>query len=232
VISGAVAAGLAGVLATLPPDLAAASGQIRTTASDADPGQALYNLAATAVSTLTETHYSHDIYINAQQGIYDTNCSGFVDYLLKQLAPTQYRLVPREPGFVRPRAFMYEQFFSHLGLGVQAPGWANVASLTTVQPGDILAWDLLPIEQYYDTGHVVIVAGPPLAGSQGVLSLPVIDASALRHYSDSRPRGTNGLGTGNIHFQTDNSGAPTAFQFDAGESFQQTAISIGRLVSS
>jgi hypothetical protein len=83
VISGAVAAGLAGVLATLPPDLAAASGQIRTTASDADPGQALYNLAATAVSTLTETHYSHDIYINAQQGIYDTNCSGFVDYLLK-----------------------------------------------------------------------------------------------------------------------------------------------------
>jgi hypothetical protein len=229
-VIAAAAVGLAGSMAatwnTPVSDGARSSG-----AASSDPGTAIFHLASSIVSSLKETHYSHDVYINAGQGIYDTNCSGFVDYLVEMIAPASYHLVPKEPGHVRPRAFMYEQFFSHLGMGVQAPGWGFVEQLSALQPGDILAWDLIPVTQYYDTGHVVLGAGQPFPVSDGVLSLPVIDSSALRHYEDSRPRGTNGVGTGQIHFQVDESGAPVAFQFDANESFHQTRISMGRLVA-
>lgn len=230
-MAGIATASLAGLLARLPhPGVVAAT--VDGTPETASPGRALYQLASTIVSTLAETHYSHHIYINAGQGVYDTNCSGFVDYLLGQVAPAQYGLLPQVPATVRPRAFVYERFFSDLATGMPAPGWSSVPQLAGTQPGDMLAWDLRPINQHYDTGHVVIVAAPPSVIAAGTLSLPVIDASALRHYADSRPRGTDGVGTGNIHFQVDASGAPIAFQFDAGEAFHQSFISMGRLVGS
>jgi hypothetical protein len=229
-VLAAAAAGLAGSLSTEWRQSVSAGVETPTNAG-IDPSSALFQLASSIVSSLTETHYSHDIYINAAQGIYDTNCSGFVDYLVQRIAPAPYRLVPKEPGHVRPRAFMYEQFFSHLEMGIQAPGWTYVEQLSALQPGDILAWELIPVQQYYDTGHMVVVAAPPLPVSSGVMSLPVIDSSALRHYDDSRPRGTNGVGTGQIHFQIDDGGSPLAFQFDVGGAFHQTQISMGRLVA-
>jgi hypothetical protein len=215
-MAGTVATGLGALLARTPRDASATA--VATVAQETSDGQgqALLDLASSIVGSLTETHYTHDSYINALQGIYDTDCSGFVDYLLRQSAPSQYQLVPKEPGFTRPRAYMYGQFFRHLAMGVQ-------------EPGDILAWDLLPIEQYHDTGHCMIVAGPPVPVSASVVSLTVIDSSALRHYSDSRPRGTSGVGSGAIHFQLSDDGRPLAFQFDAGEEFHQTPISMGRL---
>jgi hypothetical protein len=227
-VLAAAAAGLAGSLPTEWKPVSA--GVEPSTDGGTDPGSALLQLASSIVSSLTETHYSHDVYINAAQGIYDTNCSGFVDYLVQRISPAPYRLVPKEPGHVRPRAFMYEQFFSHLQMGVQAPGWTYVMQMSELQPGDILAWELIPVQQYYDTGHVVVVAASAVPLGGGVMSLPVIDSSALRHYDDSRPRGTNGVGTGEIHFQLDDGGSPLAFQFDTGEAFHQTQISMGRLV--
>jgi hypothetical protein len=188
----------------------------------------LFALAQSAVSNHTESHYSHAIHIDPKLGVYDTDCSGFVDYLLTETAPEAYGLIPTEPGHLRPRAFMLEQFFAQLAAGVPAAGWTAVVTTDTYQPGDILAWQV-PVEENKDTGHCMVVAGTPTQLNDGAVSVPVIDSSELRHYSDSRARGTNGIGSGSIHLLVNANRKPVAFQFDVGEMFHTAPISAGRL---
>jgi hypothetical protein len=200
---------------------------IATEGQAARPSEQLFSLAQSSLANVTETHYSYSIHIDPSLGVYDTDCSGFVDYLLRHAAPAAYVLIPKERGFAHPRAYMLEQFFGQLDSGAQ--GWAAVTTTPELQAGDILAW-AVPVEQNKDTGHCMVVAGLASVLPSGAFSVPVIDASELRHYNDSRPRGTTGLGSGSIHLQVDETGSPIAFQFDAGESFHQAPISAGRLV--
>jgi hypothetical protein len=53
-------------------------------------------LAAVApliVESLTETHYTHKIHIDAAAGVFDLDCSGFVSHLLQQVADRHYKMV-------------------------------------------------------------------------------------------------------------------------------------------
>lgn len=225
--------------AALPLSGAGASGVLarpaaatRTTAvaqQVGEPGDALVSLAAVELASLTETHYTHHSHINHEQGVYDTDCSGFVDDLLEQIAPAQYAAVPVEAGHAKPRAFKFEEFFALLARGAQSPGWLPVVSLLDAQPGDILAWELLPIEPDSDTGHVVVIAGSPVINADDTVSVPVIDASATPHDDDTRVDGVGGVGMGSISFRVDAGGAPTAFRFSRHDHFHSTNISIGRL---
>ena len=61
------------------------------------PSATLFALAQSIVSNHAETHYSYAIHIDPTVGVYDTDCSGFVDYLLKRSRPTPTVLSPRNP---------------------------------------------------------------------------------------------------------------------------------------
>jgi len=182
--------------------------------------------------TLRETHYSHKTFIDFINGVYDTDCSGFIGYLLNQIAPEHLALIPKEPTQPRPRAFKYYEYFHQLQQeGTVAQGWKAINRLMDTQPGDIIAWALEPITKHADTGHVMLVAAKPVLNSNGTVSLTIYDASAIRHNDDTRSSSTTGVGRGTILFRVDAHGAPVAFQFNTRAKFHQLPIAIGRIVT-
>jgi hypothetical protein len=118
-------------------------------------------LAAAAerlLGDVRETHYQHRTHVDAVEGVYDMDCSGFVDYLLKRVAPRQFAEIPIEPGHARPRAAVYFEFLHRL-VGQPLPDWRAIRQLSHAQCGEIIAWELqASTQEPGDTGHVVIPA--------------------------------------------------------------------------
>ena len=188
--------------------------------------------AAHLLSDLRETHYQHRTHVDQAEGVYDMDCSGFVDYLLRQIAPAQFAQLRVEPGHARPRAAMYFELFNRLRKS-PLPGWEAVEKLGDAQRGDILAWELAASTQEPgDTGHVVIVAAPPVRQANGYYRVEVFDSSAIHHDDDSRPQGTGGVGKGIITFKVNPRDEPVGFRFNSRANFHSEAIGIGRLLNS
>lgn len=201
----------------------------RVPQSTRSTGDALLALAAAEIASMQETHYTHHTVIDHDAGIYDTDCSGFLDDLLQQVAPAALAAIPVEQGFPGPRAYLFERFFAALLANGDQPGWNSVARLADAQPGDILAWELEPFDPESDTGHVVVIAAIPWQNADGSYSVPVDDASILRHDDDTRTPGVGGIGAGTITVRVDAAGAPSAFRFAAHDHFHTAPIAIGRL---
>lgn len=199
-------------------------------ASDLGVGENIADAAEKLIGDIRETHYQHKTYVVPSEGIYDMDCSGFVDYLLKRVAPQQYANLPIETGHARPRAAMYFDLFHGLP-GNPAAGWKSIDRLANAERGDILAWSLeASTQKPGDTGHVVIVAGPPVLANKHEYKIAVFDSSGIHHDDDSRPKGTNGIGKGVITFRVDDLGAPVGFQFNSLARFRLEPIAIGRIV--
>jgi hypothetical protein len=194
-------------------------------------GENIADAAEKLLGAIHETHYQHRTYIVESAGIYDMDCSGFVDFLLKRVAPEQYVCLPIEPGHARPRAAMYFELLSGLP-GNRVPGWNPIDRLADAQRGDIVAWALTASTQKPgDTGHVVIVAAPPILVSPGQYRVVVYDSSGIHHDDDSRPEATSGIGKGAITFRADDRGIPVGFQFNSHAHFHLEPIAIGRLTN-
>ena len=191
----------------------------------------LGNAAERLLSGMRETHYQHSTHVDRAGGVYDMDCSGFVDYLLKRIAPAQFAQLRIEPGHARPRAAMYFELFKRLHKS-PLPGWEAVQKLGDARRGDIIAWQLVSSTQEPgDTGHVVIVAAAPIEQTDGLFRVEVYDSSGIRHDDDSRAEGTNGVGKGVITFRVDAFGEPVGFQFNSRAHFHGEPIAIGRLVN-
>ena len=191
----------------------------------------LGDAAERLLSGMRETHYQHSTHVDRAGGVYDMDCSGFVDYLLKRIAPAQFAQLQIEPGHARPRAAMYFELFKGLHKS-PLPGWEVVQKLGDARRGDIIAWQLVSSTQESgDTGHVVIVAAAPVEQTDGLYRVEVYDSSEIRHDNDSRPEGTNGVGKGVITFRVDAFGEPVGFQFNSHAHFHEEPIAIGRLVN-
>jgi hypothetical protein len=198
--------------------------------SDAKLGQNIADAAETLIGRIHETHYEHVTHVVQSDGIYDMDCSGFVDYLLKRVAPEQYADLPIETGHPRPRAASYFEFFHSLP-GNPLAGWKSIDQLTDVRRGDIIAWALeASTQKPGDTGHVVIVAAPPVSTRAREYRVTVYDSSGIRHDADSRPEGTSGIGEGVITISVDDRGAPVGFRFNSHAHFHLETIAIGRIV--
>lgn len=131
-------------------------------------------------------------------------------------------------------------------------GFRRIADFRRLRPGDIAAWCLggwcepqaLKKLPETDTGHTFVVVGHPRRvspntgdyrgfsdgvatldpGAAGVIAVPVIDSSSLRHFDDSRnfrhvpgdapPTSVaGGLGSGELWFAVDAQGAPLQMRF-------------------
>lgn len=192
----------------------------------------LGDAAERLLSGMRETHYQHRTYADQSRGVYDMDCSGFVDYLLKEIAPSQFAPLRIEPGHTRPRAAMYFDLFTRLNHN-PLPGWEAVPKLSAARRGDIIAWQLTASTgEPGDTGHVVIVASAPVEQRNDLYRVNVYDSSVIRHDEDSRPEGGNGVGEGVITFRVNASGQPIGFQFNSQAHYHGEPIAIGRLVNS
>jgi hypothetical protein len=199
-------------------------------ASHLDGGENIAEAAENLIGDIRETHYQHKTYVVPAEGIYDMDCSGFIDYLLKRVAPQQYANLPIETGHARPRAAMYFDLFQSLP-GNPAPGWKSIDRLADTQRGDIIAWSLeASTQKPGDTGHVVIVANPPVPTNEREYRVAVYDSSGIHHDDDSRLKTTNGIGKGVITFKVDERGIPVGFRFNSLAHFHLEPIAIGRLV--
>ncbi len=97
-------------------------------------GENIADAAEQLLSEIRETHYQHKTHVIQSAGIYDMDCSGFVDFLLKRVAPGQYAGLPIEPGRARPRAAMYFKLFSGLPAH-DVPGWRAIDQTLACQTG-------------------------------------------------------------------------------------------------
>jgi hypothetical protein len=200
-------------------------------AGDVSRGEDIADAAEKLLGDIRETHYQHKTHVVPSEGIYDMDCSGFVDYLLKRVAPEQYAYLPIEPGHPRPRAAMYFDFLNGLP-GNPVPGWKSINRLAEAQRGDIIAWALATSTQKPgDTGHVVIVATAPVLINSGQYGVSVYDSSGIHHDDDTRPKTTSGIGKGVITFRVDDRGVPIGFQFNSLAHFHLEPIAIGRMTN-
>ncbi len=191
----------------------------------------LASRAEAIVESVQQTTYQHTTAINAERGLYDCDCSGFVSYILSTLAPRHYASIPREPDQDWPRAFMYYDYLSQLG--GTSTAWRRISSLYEAQPGDVIAWRFPEVQAGHDTGHVMFVAA--LSASMapgGNVSVAVYDSADVPHFDDTRGGGPgqflSGVGLGTIQFQVQPDGSPTAFLFAPGDHMVTLPIVIGR----
>jgi hypothetical protein len=186
------------------------------------------------VNSLQQTDYQYTENIDADNGIYDCDCSQFANFVLSALAPDHYATLVAAAGEPVPRAFDYYDFFS--SLPPQAgDGWEQLRALADAARGDLIAWRFPQIQRGHDTGHVVFVADPPVLNDQGAFAVRVYDSAVVPHFDDTRGDGPgqwpSGVGSGFINFQVGEDGQPVAFQFSPPLSspFTSLAIAIGRL---
>jgi cell wall-associated NlpC family hydrolase len=186
--------------------------------------------AETILLSVAHTVYQHDTYVDVATGTYDMDCSGFVGYVLQQVAPRHLLTIPSDSRADRPLAFDFYDRFS--GLPAEgADGWQPVQALAGVKRGDIVAWKSELIEPHSNTGHVFIVVDEPEFFDDGVISVLVYDSSNIRHYDDTRGQGgtspATGLGRGRIHFRSRSAG--WEFQFGPGDSYHECPLAAGRI---
>jgi hypothetical protein len=187
------------------------------------------------VNNLQQTDYTHAENINPDLGIYDCDCSGFVDFVLESVAPHHYAMIPKEANQPRPRAFEYNNFFRSLTTE-PTDGWQRILFLRDVRRGDIIAWRFKKIEEGYDTGHVLIVSEMPIKIDDSIFAIQGYDSAAKPHFDDTRvnEKGEfkSGVGSGIIKFKVDDSDGPVAFQFTPSEDFKTLsfAIAIGQII--
>lgn len=146
-----------------------------------------------------------------------TDCTGFAAWLVAQTSPSDFAAFlqwdhDNSSHFVRhaqpwPSAAAY----AYAGYASLAVGnWSVVVNgtqppeewITRVQPGDLLAWDIMEVPgRPNDTGHILVLTSPVLAGSGTEYTVDIIDCSRLEHADDTRPSGTTGVGRGRILLQ-------------------------------
>lgn len=153
----------------------------------------VYDHAGIVINNLGQTFYSYEtaggypnVAYNQGTGKYsvDTDCSGWISYLLGGSAPTNYSgfysffvnymgtFKKNNPGYVSgdnyPQAFVFAAGFRQLQTQPTAiPGFAAVTDLRTIQKGDVIAWCGTTFcngqASSGDTGHVMLAIGPAQA---------------------------------------------------------------------
>jgi len=181
------------------------------------------------LASVKSTKYTHREDIDASEGRYNLDCSHFVGLVLERTAPDALHAIPKESNFKYPRAFSFCDFF--VGLIDTDTNWEQIKALADAKGGDVIAWRMEPFDPTKDTGHVAILSKSPEKQDDGTYMISVIDASEVRHYDDSRPKGTTGVGTGSLHIRVDGQGHLTAVQFNDRAHWHEHVFGIGRLKS-
>ena len=201
--------------------------------SNATPGRLrLLDAAEHVLSVMKSSKYQHVTQVDELNGVYNFDCSGFVDYLLQQTLPDALAVIKYHPNRLnRPYHQDYYHFFASSGLIDNSGGWHTVQGPSNLLPGDVIAW--LRPDGSKGTGHVMIVKSSPIVVSNqsNELDVQIIDSTRSHHAFDTRVNGANGVGTGTISLVMNTTGSPVGFRWRDGQSTrtEYTRIAFGEL---
>jgi hypothetical protein len=175
--------------------------------------------------SLDQTEYRHRNTVVRWKGIDGatgnearTDCSGFLDALLQRTYGLTREDLKKWTGRARPLARTYYDVIE------QGKGFTQVARVTDVLPGDIIA--IRYPAGAGNTGHVMLVSGPPrrraasapLQAGTVQWQVPVIDASKSGHgksHTRRRAEGTfaGGVGEGVFRLYADPDGRVVGYSW-------------------
>lgn len=191
--------------------------------------------ARRVLSNVKTTSYSHTTHVDESQGLYQVDCSGFVDLLFKAVSPKQLKDLKARHSHKRPLADDYEQAFEEAPAKPNSSGWEHIERIGDAVPGDILAWKnpAHKTGEHTNTGHVVVIDERPVPAGERVYRVRVIDSTASPHGSDTRPEGQSGVGRGVIWLITDAAGKPLGYRWKNPRGpIHEVPMAIGRAVGS
>lgn len=194
----------------------------------------LLNAAEQTLSSMKSSQYQHVTYVDESSGVYDFDCSGFVDYVLQRTFPDALAAISYHPNRLnRPSHQDFYRFFARLGTDDSATGWIRVNRVHDLRPGDIIAWLKPNRTSYSGIGHVMIVRSIESAESNEV-NVQIIDSTRSPHAFDSRVNGTNGLGMGTLSIVLNSVGDAVGFRWRDGLSahVEYAKMAFGELDSS
>jgi hypothetical protein len=175
----------------------------------------LFNEAEHILSIMKSSKYQHVTHIDEANGIYDFDCSGFVDYALQQTLPDTLAVIKYEANpFNRPRAQDYYYHFANRELADSGHEWHSILRPPDLLPGDVVAWLRSPNSDSDDTGHVMIVRSSPIADPNrpNEILVAITDSTRSPHALDSRANGVTGIGTGAISIVMNTTGSAVGFR--------------------
>lgn len=212
-------------------DATVPSSTARTTSGTAvnDPGPTggslIVGLADDVVAHFTTSRYRHrrQPAKTDTSGTFETDCSGFVDYLLTRLAPQALGGVPVDAGHTHALAHNFAELPTPNALPA---GWQQVTTVADLRPGDLIAWTEPLDVNTDDTGHVMVVdAAVTASGTPHQFDVTVVDSTASPHGAndtrddnprnqpDQRTQKPSGVGRGTITLITDAEGRPTRYRW-------------------
>lgn len=150
-------------------------------------------------------------YLDFLRGIYKVDCTGYLNHLVEDVAPSAYDALLDLRGTSRPSARDYVAFFRGLPYDTARYGWQRIRRARDLRPGDVLVW------RYDDpssvsTGHAVVVVSLPTRDLRwsNVFRLRVSDSARSGHSYDNRGSTGQGVGAGEMLVKVDGtSGVPT-----------------------
>lgn len=181
------------------------------------------------MESMTATSYVHSSTIDEKAGIFHTDCSGLVSWVLKKELPAHYKAVTYPSKYKHPRACEYYDAFAAAPKKPEAgKRWQIVKHVADAQPGD-LKKD--PVPPTGNTGHIVVVDSVPKKVAEGIYAVVVIDSTTAAHQGDTRKKGETGVGRGTIFVRVNEAGAAVSH---AGKSengpWVTEPMAIGRVV--
>jgi hypothetical protein len=187
------------------------------TSRGAGPGRQLLRAEAQReLQAMRAAHYVHHTHVDEAAGLFDYDCSGFVDYALRHSVPDALETL-RQATVHRPLAKHFVAFVSTLPPGARAGLWRRVARIADLRPGDIIAWLRPPDSHSHNTGHVMLVGAPPRPrhGFPGEFEVVIVDSTHSPHGKTDLRRlaGTTGLGSSAVVLVGDAGGAPVAYRW-------------------
>jgi hypothetical protein len=188
------------------------------------------NKARQILLSKTESHYQHPTHVEEASGVYDLDCSGFLDFILKKVAPEHLAVVPAPKHHARPLALQFYEFFTAAGEKGDK-GWREIKQLRNAQPGDVLVWRKAEQVAGKDTGHVMIIDEAPVKDGDGLYRVVIIDSTATPHGNDTRKDGASGVGRGTMWFTVDHEDQPIGYHWKSrAAKAHEMQIAIGRAI--
>lgn len=172
------------------------------------PSRAMQLDAQRMVRNIVTSNYEIDTTVTETGGLYDFDCSGFTDYLLRYAFFDHYDVIDQAKtvGVNRPATADFYNFFTACSTSqdpaVNDAGWAKIQYITDIRSGDFLVWK----NPSNNNGHIMIVTGlAHYIGTKVISSVTyyeyeivVADSANSGHGADSRnhPDNTTGEGLG------------------------------------
>jgi hypothetical protein len=189
------------------------------------------------LSLMKNSQYSHKTNVDESIGKFEYDCSGFLNYALKESVLPAF-LYLQDFSDTRPQAKDYVNLIASvpfLSDGQITGYWGQVKEVTSLNSGDIIAWLKPKNRVSNNTGHVMVVVGNvekhPIWKNEYIV--PIVDSAASGHGStDSRsPTGASGLGKGNIILLVDDNNKPIGYRWSNSKysKKQFTTVVLGRL---